>query len=367
MLSSYITAFNIMGENSVLENKNKKSRLKIFDITRDGKGLGKKNNLKRSGLKRFFLTYKDNLGKIVSVNIFMVLGNFPIFFLIAALAGYTKAHGFTPFSDLFHGYSGVFAAEGVTPDTMTMFAVSGMQEQILIPTTLTYAFYALGALFIFTFGLVNVGTAYILRNIAKGDPVFVWSDFWYAVKRNLRQALIFGVIDAAINAILVYNMYNFVFGESKFIHSMMFWSNIIVFVLYFVMRYYIYVQMVTFKLSIFKILKNSLIFTLLGLKRNVMALLGILVVILLEVMFIFAFSGVLISFAVALPLLLFFSSAAYMKVYAAYFKIEELIIEPYYEEHPEERPQEYDGDVLMRDDVTERERLEEVKKRNGIQ
>ena len=57
-----------------------------------------------------------------------------------------------------------------------------------------------------------------------------------------------------------------------------------------------------------------------------------------------------------------------MKVYAAYFKIEELIIEPYYEEHPEERPvDEYENDeVLMRDDVTERERLAEVKARNGI-
>ena len=104
------------------------------------------------------------------------------------------------------------------------------------------------------------------------------------------------------------------------------------------MRYYIYVQMVTFKLSIYKLIKNSLIFALLGIKRNILAFLGIAVFILLEFLFIFAFGGVLISFAIALPLLLFFSSAAYMKVYAAYFKLEELIIEPYYAEHPEERP-----------------------------
>ncbi len=350
-----------------MDKKEKKSKFKLFDMTRDGKGLGKKPTMSRSGLKRFFISYKDNIGKIVSINIFMVLGNFPLFFLIAALAGYTKAEGFLPFSDVFHTLGGVFVSEGVGPDTMTMFAVGGLQERVLIPTTLTYVFYIIGALFVFTFGLVNVGTAYILRNIAKGEPVFVWSDFWYAVKRNFKQAFIFGIIDAAINFILVFNIYNMVFGESHFLASMMFWANIIILVLYFIMRYYIYVQMVTFKLSIFKIIKNSLIFALVGMKRNILALLGVLVFLLLEFLFVFSFGGVLISFAIALPLLIFFSSAAYMKVYAAYFKIEALMIEPYYEEHPEERPVKEEGDVLMRDDVTDRELLEEVKKRNGIE
>ncbi len=350
-----------------MDKKDKKGKLKLFDIARDGRGLAKKPSMSRSGFKRFFITYKDNIGKIVSVNIFMVLGNFPLFFLIAALAGYTKAEGFLPFSDIFHGYGNMLATEGVAPDTMSVFALVGLQERVLIPTALTYVFYAIGALTVFTFGIVNVGTAYILRNIAKGEPVFVWSDFWYAVKRNLKQALLFGIIDVAINAILIFNIYNLVFGEAKFVASMMFWANVIIFVLYFIMRYYIYVQMVTFKLSIFKIIKNSLIFCLLGMKRNIFPLLGTAVFLLLEFLFIFAFGGVLISFAIALPLLIFFSSSAYMKVYAAYFKIEEMIIEPYYQEHPEERPAEDDSEVIMRDDVTDKELLEEIKKRNGIE
>ncbi len=351
-----------------MNKKEKKSRFKLFDITRDGKGLAKNNGLSRSGFKRFFITYKDNIGKIISVNIFMVLGNFPIFFLIAALAGYTKAEGFIPFSDIFHGLGGTLVAEGVTPATMTMLAVSGLQERILIPTTWTYVFYVLGALSVFTFGIVNAGTAYVLRNIAKGDPVFVWSDFWYAVKRNLKQALIFGIIDALINTILVFNIYNLMSDGTKFLASMMFWANVIIFVLYFIMRYYIYVQMVTFKLSIFKIIKNSLIFALVGMKRNIFPLLGVALFLLLEFLFVFSFGGVLISFAIALPMLIVFATAAYMKVYAAYFKIEELIIEPYYQEHPEERPTEEEDEApLMRDDVTERERLEEIKRRNGIE
>ena len=72
---------------------------------------------------------------------------------------------------------------------------------------------------------------------------------------------------------------------------------------------------------------------------------------------------------VAAPLAILFSSLAYMKVYAAYFKVKEIIIDPYKAEHPELYPEEensFDDEIIMRDDVTERERLEEIKKRNNI-
>ena len=125
--------------------------------------------------------------------------------------------------------------------------------------------------------------------------------------------------------------------------------------------------MVTFDMSLFKILKNSLIFTLLGLKRNITAFIGCLVFIILEVLFLFGSGGILLPLAVAAPLAIMFSLMAYMKVYASYFKIKEIIIDPYKEEHPELYENEDDDiEVIMQDDVTERERLEEIKKRNNI-
>ena len=56
-----------------------------------------------------------------------------------------------------------------------------------------------------------------------------------------------------------------------------------------------------------------------------------------------------------------FSTFAYMKVYAAYFKIEEIMIIPYKKEHPELYPEDSDDEIIMSDDVTERERLEKAK------
>ena len=344
----------------------KKRKFKLLDLQRDGRGIGKKEVLSPSGLKRFFVTYGNNFTKIVYVNIFMVLGNFPLIFLIATLSGLTKNETLLPMSDLFQNLGFIFSGEAdPSPFNMTLYSIEGLQNLVRVNTPLTYVFYGISALTVFTFGLVNVGTAYILRNIAMGDPVFAWSDFWYAVKRNWKQALPFGIIDIAINGILVYNIFNMVVGGGGFFGSMLFWCNVVIFLLYFIMRYYIYIQMVTFKLSIVKILKNSMIFALIGMKRNILALLGIAVIIVFEVMFLLVTA--LQPVAVAAPLAILFSTFAYMKVYAAYFKIKEIMIDPYKAEHPELYPEsEEDYEVVMRDDVTDRQRLEEIKKRNNI-
>ncbi len=350
-----------------MDNK-KKKRFRLFDIQREGKGISKNKIDNTTGLKRFFLSYKNNFGKLVSVNIFFVLGNFPLIFLIATLSGVTKNEIFLPLSDLFQNISGVFAADGaITPYKLSLYAIEGLQGQSYIPTTLTYVFYGISSLTLFTFGLVNVGTAYIIRNLVSGEPVFIWNDFWYAVKRNYKQAIPYGIIDIIISSLLVYNIYTLLTGTGEFIKSMLFWANVIIFILYFFMRYYMYVQIVTFKLTVFKMIKNSLIFTLLGIKRNILALLGIILLIFIELLFLLGSGGILVPLAVAAPLAILFSTFAYMKVYASYFKIKEVMIDPYYREHPELQKQDTEEEIIMRDDVTERERLEEIKKRNGVE
>ncbi len=361
-----------MYEEQILDNKNLKEkkprRFKLFDYTKDGKGISKSAAQLPPGLKRFFVTYKENFNKLVLVNILMVLVNIPAIFLIINIAGYFKQEYFLPMSDLFQNLGGLFAADGeMTPFKMSLLALEGRQYHMLADTVVNYIFYGIGALFLFTFGIVNVGTAYILRNMVSGEPIFVWHDFWYAIKRNYKQAIPFGIFDVLINALLIYNIFSLVSGTAQFFASMLFWSNVVIFIMFFFMRYYVYVQMVTFKLSIFKILKNSLRFAIIGFKRNIVALLGIILAIVIELMLLLGTGGLLVPFAVAAPLAMLFATMAYMKVYASYFKIKALMIDPYYEEHPEELKTHSDSDEpIMRDDVTEKERIEEIKRRNNI-
>lgn len=332
--------------------KNKKKRFRLFDITRDGKGISKEKANMKPGLKKFFITLKENFGKIVTVNIIFVLCNFPAIFLVAVLSGLTKDSTLLPLNDSFQNINGLLSASGdFSPHMLTTLAIEGLQYENLVSTAWTYVFYCIGGLTLFTFGPVNAGTAYILRNLVSGEPVFVWSDFIYALKRNWKQALPFGIIDIGIFAILSWNIYT-MFSSENFLTSLFFWTSVVIFILYFFMRYYMYVQMVTFDLSVFKMIKNSLIFTLVGLKRNIVALLGMIICLALEVLFLFGLGGLLLPIAVAAPLALLFSLFAFMKVYASYFKIKELMIDPYYKEHPELAPDNNEEvETIMTDDI----------------
>ena len=350
-----------------MKDQKKNRRLKLIDIARDGKGVSKNQKDDGYGLKGFFLSVKNNFSKLIYVNIFMVLGNFPMLFVIAVLSGFTQADVFVPMHDSLQNTIGIFTNQPANPFTMTLFAVEGMQYAELAYTPLSYVFLGIGCLSLFTFGIVNVGTAYILRNIAMKEPIFVWNDFFYAIKRNWKQALPFGIIDLGVISILAFNVYSMFTATRTFFTSFMLWGSVAFLIIYFFMRFYMYVQMVTFKLSVFKMLKNSMIFALLGIKRNIVALLGILIGVLIELVFLFGVGGILLPLGVAAPLALFISLFAYMKVYAAYYKIKVVMIDPYKAEHPEEfTDASSDDEIIMHDDVTQRERLNEIKKRNGI-
>ncbi len=352
-----------------MKEKKKSTRLFITDITREGRGVSKTESELPPKLRRFFLCLKNNIGKLLTLNIMMVIGNFPFLFIIIALAGYTQKNYMLPLSDFFQNLLSHIVATGkdLGPLEMSQIAMEGMMHNTLAPTVLTYIFYGIGALTLFTFGLVNCGSAYVLRNMVSSEPVFVWSDFWYAIKRNWKQALPFGVIDGLICAIFCLNIVSMLGGITNFFQSFMFWSNIAILIIFFFMRYYIYLQMVTFDLKIFKIIKNSLIFSLLGFKRNILAFLGIVLLVLIELFFFIGAGGLLLPFAVALPLILLLSVCSLMKIFASYFKVKELMIDPYYEEHPDERPSSSsEEEIIMHDDVTERERLEEIRRRNGM-
>ena len=102
------------------------------------------------------------------------------------------------------------------------------------------------------------------------------------------------------------------------------------------MRYYLYLQMVTFDLTIRKLLKNSLIFAILGLKRNLMAFLGTLFFVVLNVLFLFGLGGYFLFLGIALPLMFIFAHVKFMGTYAAYYKVKEIMIDPLQADQSEE-------------------------------
>ena len=306
-----------------------KQKFKLYNLfNRDGKGIAPSDIVTSTGLKGFFYRYRISFSKLLSVNILYVFGNIFLFFLVLTFAGYTKTNFFHPSADDFAIQNGIFIASGGIENSFNLSMYTAQLHQVLSSanTSLTYVFWGLAAITLFTWGPVNTGCAYLLRNLVMGEPVFPLSDFTYAIKRNWKQALPLGIIDAIILFLIPYNIYIMLISGGNYLSSLMLWMNIAMFFIYTFMRFYIYVQLVTFDLSLRKIFKNAFIFSLLGWKRNFMALIGVLLMLVLEYVLLLLGGGVLLPLAVAFPLMFFFSHAAFMSIYASFFVIKKYMI-----------------------------------------
>lgn len=311
----------------------KKTRFKLFDSQREGRGVEKTDVYTKTDLKGFFIKYKLYFTRLLSVNLLMVLGNFPLIFAAFAMSTLTRVLYLAPSSPSFPLLFGLVSQQSQTSAfNLILMGIEGVQYEASAMTPATYILFALSALVIFTFGVVNVGTTYVLRNMVKGDPVFIFSDFFYAVRRNWKQALPFGILDAILLFLIPFDIFYLISTPAGIFGGIMLGITVVIALLYFWMRFYIYIQMVTFDLPIKKILKNSLIFALVGFKRNIMATLGIILLLLINLALAVGFYGVLSAAAILFPIVLLFSNGAFMSTYAAYFKIKEIMIDPYEEE-----------------------------------
>ncbi|MBR6727394.1 MAG: hypothetical protein IKM08_04315 [Clostridia bacterium] len=280
-------------------------------------------------LRFFFKLLKRKFGKLLSLNLMMAFMVVPL--LIAALIPFmgdkvpTVAEGAYSFS-AFLGIS----IEGSAPSVSSVLGI--ISEQLNVPTWTTgktVGVLVLIGFTLLTWGWQNVGAAYNLRSLVRGDSCFLWSDYFYAIRRNLRQGFVFGLLDALCIVILVFDFIYFSLMEDVFVIGIFYIVFLVLLLLYIVMRFYIYQMMVTFDLSIFKLLKNALIFTMLGIKRNLMALLGIIVLIALNVAIIVPCLSVGFSVPIILPLFYFPALSAFIATYAAWPNIQRYMIDPY--------------------------------------
>ena len=309
-----------------------------------GKGFAKGTEDIPKNFKNFFKFSWRHLSQILSVNIVFLFANFPMIFLLLAFSGLLSEAISSPASSMLPILMGQLQ-EATDPVSAALFGIHGIQGTLTVTTTATKILYALGAITVITWGPANVGTTYILRNLIKGEPIFFRHDFFYAIKRNLRQSFIMGILDVLFLGVSVYSTLFHLFNmQLGFVSSMMFYASLFISVVYLIMRFYIYAVLITFDLSIFKILKNAFIFVSLGLKRNILALIGIILLALID----YFLLTTIMPLGLVLPFALLYGYGAYMGMYAAWPKIKQHMIDPYPEEQIEEEA------PIFVDDVTNR-------------
>ncbi|MBR7185681.1 MAG: hypothetical protein IKD37_08770 [Clostridia bacterium] len=305
---------------------NKKKFSFLYPFKRDGKGV-EKEEAGPPNLKNFFKLFGRKFTRLLSLNLYMLVGAVP-----PVLMAYLFFTGEKTPSVTEPIYPALWGASQVvqTPALQPLFGTSMIQFQLpFLSLGFILMMVALALVWFFIFGYLNVGTTFVLRAMVRSEPVFMWSDFWYAIRRNRRQGLLVGALDLLILGLLVFDLVYFYSMIGSFAYDMMFFLIIALLFLYNFMRFYLYLMLVTFDLPIRKLIKNAFIFAIVGIKRNMMALLGIIAMLAINYILITLLGPLGLIVVVILPVIYFPACAAFMAAYAAWAKIDELMIKPY--------------------------------------
>lgn len=295
-----------------------KKKFNLFDWY--FKGAGKDNDkldvniLEKPNITNFFKVLWKKLGKLLSANLLFIFGNFPIFFFLIALSGIFSKSVSAPLYQSWGPIMGASKFENGASISM-LSNIFGVHTEITVINTPTIVFFILGALIIFTLGFTKVGTTYLYRNMMSGEAVFPLSDFFYVIKKNIKQAFIIGIIDSLFIVMFVYNIYYLWNAyDTSTMNSIMFFFTVAMCIVYSFVRPYAYIMVFTFDLKIRQIIKNALFFVILGIKRNLMALFGVICVILIN----YGLFLIFMPLGLLLPFIITIAICDFIGVYAAY-------------------------------------------------
>ena len=204
-----------------------------------------------------------------------------------------------------------------------------------------------------TSGFAAAGMTNLTRNMAVDTHSFGTSDFFSTIKKNWKQSLAAGIINTLVLAFLVYDIYFFYIqyiGTGAIMHIIGLAICITALLIFFVVRYYLWFIITTFKLKLKQIYKNSLKLALVGIKNNLFIFGGI--ILLYGICYLIGFIGMPITNFIFILLLIFVVPPVRFLIiqFNVFDVIKKYMIDPYYAEHPDEdielrrRLGVYDGD-----------------------
>lgn len=181
-------------------------------------------------------------------------------------------------------------------------------------------------------GPCTMGLAFITRNFAREEHVFLWSDFWEATRKNWKQGLLNACVIYVAYVLLSFSI--FFYGnqmDSNFLFVIPFAVCCVLAILMLFAQYYVPVMIVTFDLKLRHIYKNALIFAILGFLRNLM-ITAILAAMIIATLFcplqFLIVPGILL-------ILILFSFISYLTSFVTYSIIDSYLIKPYYKKEAE--------------------------------
>lgn len=316
---------------------------KVFNFF-SGSGKGTKGITKQQvkkdkdmGFLFFFKLLKNRLGNISSTSLLFSLCNFPILVFFLGLSGNFDTFVPAPSSPFYSVLYGMEQLGIANPNISYWEGLYGASASVSIVSTVSKVLLYFGLLTLVTLGISSIGTIYNLRSVTRCEPLSPWAEFFPTIRKNIKQGIPLIILDAILIPFFAYDLlayYSDMSATGNYFTTFCFYIVVLFAVIYFIMRYFAYLILVTFDLKFSSLLKNAFYLTFLGWKRTLAALLGSAAVVLVS----FYAYMLLPSFGILLPFVIGFGLLNLIGVYCAYPVIERYMIEPYYKDHPEERP-----------------------------
>ena len=245
----------------------------------------------------FWDVFKGSFGKLIVINLLMLLFFLPVIAIIAfRYVGLTNFGATYPFNQPFGvGYQ--------APLNLT-----GLAENITLSVDmLVYAFMPI-AVMIASIGVS--GGAYVIRNMVWTEGIFVANDFWRGIKQNIKNMLLIGLAYSLVFYLTVFsaslaNQASASATGNAWIFIICEVSAYVILALYSIMTLHMIAMSVTYELRFRDLFKNTFMFTLVLLPQNLFFVaLGFIPFILLFFGGLFLLVGVIAIILVGLSLII---------------------------------------------------------------
>jgi uncharacterized membrane protein YesL len=266
----------------------------FFDYTKEGPGVPV-NAPPKGPFKLFFEILFRKFWKLVTINAMYVLFSLPAIALAYLIIAPTLLQYVLPgisydfFLDLVIQSSG---------ETISDADLSQAASSYLLFTYLLTSLAMVGLSFVVV-GPVHAGVTYLFRNYAREEHAFVWMDFKEAAGSNLKQSMALGSLSIVALVVLAfdYAYFNSPLVGSVIIQGLVSGVVVIITIILSFMLMYLYPMMVTFKLSLGKMLRNAALFAIARFLPNLgILLLDLFVLLILPLIVVFATPQVYVIF-----------------------------------------------------------------------
>jgi len=284
----------------------------FMNYNKEGKGVNPED-LDRGPLPTFFGILGRKFWKLIPINLLYVIFSLPALVLAFFGSSYLVQAIF-PGLDM----TLVESAAGAAKD-----ADDALVLQVFEMTIIFFLFaMMLAGLALIIIGPVHAGIVYVLRNYSREEHSFIWSDFKEHALSNLKQSLASSIISLLVTVVFVVNLYFYRqsdFVSNDMIRSILLTVIVLMFAIWCIMQMYLYPMMVTFKLTLKQMYKNSFFFAILKLPMNILILfLSLILMLIGPALLLFTNVGVAFIVAVFWYLLLAFAINILMITFYAY-------------------------------------------------